>query len=340
MTSLERVVAALQGEPQPRPPFTMVLSLYGARLTGCPLADYYRQPERYAEGQEAVLELCAPDILFSPFALPLEGEAFGCELCSLPTGPPNIRKPAVRSAEACLRLPLPDVDSHPSLLYLRNSVRRLAAEHRGQTPICAVMTAAVDLPKMLMGIDLWIETLLFAPEVAAAILEKAHLHFVRMANALLADGADFIGLTTMATSPNILFPKLIDTVILPALARSFAEVRGPIVFHHGGNPMAALLPKYLDLPNVAGFLIDHRDRFAEARAIVGPQRLLLGNLNGPTLSRIPQDSVLNQVDRILADRRDDPCFLFCTSAADVSFDTPPTMIRAIAERIRSTSEAP
>lgn len=340
MTSLERVVAALQGRPQPHPPFTIVLSLYGASLTGCPLADYYRRPERYAEGQEAVLELCAPDILFSPFALPLEGEAFGCELVALPTAPPNIRKPAVRSAQACLRLPLPDVDSHPSLLYLRDSVRRLAAEHRGQTPVCAVMTAAVDLPKMLMGIDLWIETLLFAPEMAAAILEQAHRHFVRMANALLADGADFIGLTTMATSPTILFPKLIDTVIMPALARSFAEVQGPIVFHHGGNPMAPLLAKYLDLPNVAGFLIDHRDSFAEARAIVGPKRLLLGNLNGPTLSRMPLDAVLRQVDRILEDRRDDPCFLFSTSAADVPLDTPPAMLRAIAERIRSHRGAP
>ena len=106
-TSLDRVLAALAGKPQPRPPFTLTLSLYGARLTGCPLTEYYRKPERYAEGQEAVLDLCSPDILFSPFVLTLEAEAFGSELKFLPDNPPNIRKPAVRSADEFIRLPLP-----------------------------------------------------------------------------------------------------------------------------------------------------------------------------------------------------------------------------------------
>ena len=252
-TSLDRVLAALAGKPQPRPPFTLTLSLYGARLTGCPLTEYYRKPERYAEGQEAVLDLCSPDILFSPFVLTLEAEAFGSELKFLPDNPPNIRKPAVSSADEFISLPLPDVDSHPSLLYLRECVRHLAKKHHGKAPICGIMTASVDLPAIVMGIDMWIETLIFAPEKAAAILEKTHLHFVRMANALLADGASFIGLTTVCTNPRILFQKMIDTVILPALERSFREVKGAIVFHHGANPMVPLLKNYLTLPNVVSF---------------------------------------------------------------------------------------
>lgn len=335
MTSLDRVLAALQGQAQPRPPFTMALSLYGAKLTGCPLSEYYRRPECYAEGQEAVVDLCAPDILFSPFALPLEGEAFGCELKFLPTSPPNIKKPAVRTADACMELPFPDIDSHPSILYLRETVRRMAGKYHGKTPICGIMTACVDLPKMLMGIDMWIETLLFAPDKATIILEKAHNHFVRLANALFRDGADFIGLATMATSPRVLFPKLIDTVILPALERSFQELIGPVVFHHGGNPMAGLLKSYLDLPNVAGFLVDHRDSLAEARALLGPERLLLGNLNGPTLSKTPMARVLQTVDTILKDRADDPFFIFSTSAADVPLDTPAELLRIISEKIRT-----
>ncbi len=40
MTALERVMAAIEGKMQSRPPFTMTLSLYGARLTNCPLSEY------------------------------------------------------------------------------------------------------------------------------------------------------------------------------------------------------------------------------------------------------------------------------------------------------------
>lgn len=339
MTSLERVLLALQGKPQPSPPFTLTLSLYGARLIGCPLSEYYRRPERYLEGQEAVIDLCRPDIIFSPFALTLEAEAFGGELKFLPDNPPNTRKPAVRSADDFIRLPLPDVDSHSSLLYLRESTRLLAGRYRGDRAICGVVSASVDLPAMIMGIDQWIETLLFAPEKAVAILEKAHCHFVALANALLADGANFIALPTMFTNPQLLYPQLIDEVILPAFARSLAEVKGPIVFHHGGNPMVPSLGDYLALPNVAAYAVDHRDSLAEARRILGSDRLLLGNLNGPTLSRTSMDAVLSKVAQILDDRRGDPCFIFATSGADVPFDTPPVLLHAIATKIQSFSGA-
>lgn len=335
MTSLDRVLAALNGKPQTPPPFTLILSLYGARLTGCPLNEYYRNPRRYAEGQQAVMELCAPDILFGPFALPLEAEAFGSELVFLPANPPNVRKPSVRSLHDFLRLGLPDRDNHPSLLYLRESVRLLAGEYKGKTPICGVITAPVDLPALIMGIDQWIETLLFAEPEAEAILDAACRHFIGLANALFEDGADFIGLTTVFSNPLILFRKLIDERILPTLDRSFRELKGPIVFHHGGSPMVPFLHDYLALPNVAAFVVDYRDSLAQARRILGPDRLLLGNLNAPVLSRTPREAVLDTVARILKDRQDDPCFIFAGSGPDVPWGTPPELIRSIVERIRS-----
>ena len=335
MTALERVLAALQGKQQTRPPFTLTLSLYGARLTGCPLTEYYTRSQRYVEGQEAVIDLCCPEILFSPFALTLEAQAFGSELKFLPNNPPNVCKPAVRSADEFINLPLPDVDSHPSLLYIRESVRKLSEKYHGTIPICSIITASVDLPAIIMGIDMWIETLLFSPEKALDILEKMQIHFISMANALLADGASFIGLPIMFSNPRILFPKLIETMIIPALARCFQEVKGPIVFHHGGNPILPYLEGYKSLPNVVAFAVDHRDALGKARSFLGPTRLLLGNLNGLTLSKISEAKVLEKVDQILDDRKDDPCFIFSTSAADIPYDTHPELLQAISTKIRA-----
>ena len=285
MSSHERIIATLEGKPQSRTPYTFALSLYGAKLIGCALPDYYRNPQRYVEGQIAVHDLCSPDILFSPFAVSLEAEAFGSELKFLPNAPPNIRKPAVRSADEFLGLSMPDVENHPSLLYFRESVRCLVERFKDQTPICGVLTAPVDLPAIVMGIDMWIETLVCAPEKAAEIIDKTKCHFIQMANALLEDGAAFICLPTMFTSPQILYPRLIDTLILPALNEAFKKVEGPIIFHHGGNPLVPYLDKYLSLSNVAGFAVDHRDSLSDARERLGSDRLLLGNICGPTLSR-------------------------------------------------------
>lgn len=335
MNSHERVLLARQGKSQPHRPFTLTLSLYGARLTGCPLTDYYRQPRCYVEGQEAVMALCAPDILFAPFSLTLEAEAFGSELKFLPNNPPNVRKPAYRSADEFLDQPSPDIDKHPSLGYLRESTRLLSAKYHGTVPICALLTATVDLPAIILGIDQWLETLLFAPDKAARIMEKTTNHFAAMANALLADGADFIGVPTMFINPQILYPHLIEEIILPALSTSFDMVQGPIIFHHGGNPMVSGLKEYAALPNVAGFSMDHRDSLAEARTTLGPERLLLGNLNGLTLGRVSPKIILEKVHRILEDRKDDPCFIFATANADIPFDTPPELLQAISQAIHN-----
>lgn len=335
MTSLERVLAALTGTPQPRPPFALTLSLYGARLSHCPLERYYRDARCYALGQQAVYNSFSPDILFAPFALTLEAEAFGGELIFLPNFAPNLRKPAVRSAQAFLDLEPPDIDNHPSLLYLRQAVREMRALFGDEVPICGILTAAVDLPAIVIGLDQWLETLLFAPDQAAAVLAKSTRHFQAMAGALFADGATFIGLTTVSTNPRILYRQVIDDLVLPALKNSFAGVQGPIVFHHGGNPMVPYLADYLDLPGVVGYAIDHRDSLAEARAALGPERVLLGNLNGPPLARLSPEKVMTQVDAILEDRRDDPRFIFLTAGADIPMATPPELLQAISRRITS-----
>lgn len=335
MNSKERVLLALRQQPQQQRPFTLTLSLYGARLTGCPLTEYYRQPHRYVEGQEAVMALCAPDILFAPFALSLEAEAFGSELIFLPNNPPNVKKPAFRSADEFIDQQAPDIDNHPSLCYFRESTRLLSGKYDGSTPICTLLTAPVDLPAIILGIDQWLETLLFAPDKAAHIMEKTTSHFAAMANALLADGASFIGVPTMFTNPRILYPHLIKEIILPALARSFSMVEGPIVFHHGGNPMASGLSEYASLPHVAGFALDHRDSLTEARAHLGPERLILGNLNGITLARVKSETIMKKVHEILEDRKEDPCFIFATANADIPFATPPELLQAIALAIRN-----
>ena len=54
MTGMERVLAALRGEPADRRAFTLALSLYGSRLSKCPTKEYFSDPRRYLEGQREV----------------------------------------------------------------------------------------------------------------------------------------------------------------------------------------------------------------------------------------------------------------------------------------------
>lgn len=338
MNSLDRVLAAVRGEPADRRAFALVLSLYGAKLTGCSLSDYYSNPVEYLAGQQAVVDLVDPDILFTPFALTLEARAFGCTLKHFDTAPPNVVRPACKGLSDLASLLAPDMESDPGLRYLVESTRHLSREFGREKAIAAVLTAPMDLPALLVSIDEWIEALLFHPEVRKELLRRASDHFVALASALFDAGANFVITPAVFANPRFLTQQMVQEHVVPPLAEAFSRVSGPIVFHHGGNPLAACLDLFKDLPNVLGFALDHRDSFAEARAIVGETPVLLGNLSGPHLPGLSPEEAYAQTGSILSDRAADPRFIFCTSNADVPWSTAPETIQAVARAVRNAGK--
>ena len=335
MTSLERVIAALQGTKTDRRAFTMTLSLYGAKLTGCPLTEYFTNPEKYAEGQAMVLERCRPDIIFTPFSLALEARAFGSEVVFLPQNPPYIKKPFIRNPNDIGKIKVPDIENHEALLYIRTATRLLADKFGGTIPICGVLTSPMDLPAIIMGMDGWLEMLLFDRRKTATMISLMSEYFVGMANGMFDNGISFLAIPMMFTNPRLVFEKTVAGVVVPALAEMFGKLKGPVVFHHGGNPLAAYLHHYSTLPNVGGFVLDQHDDFSEAREIVGETVLLLGNLDGPSLGRISPEQAVEKARKIIDDRKGDAHFIFATSAADVAWDTPLETIEGIYELIRN-----
>ena len=337
MTSLERVLCALRGEPSDRRAFTLALSLYGARLSGCPIRSYYTDPMRYLEGQREVARFMDPDIVFAPFALPFEALAYGGEGVWLDKFPPNVRKPPFRERDPVQ--PLGDgLLQQQGVVYLVESTRLLAEEFGAVRPVCAVVTAPVDLPAMLMGIETWLVILLFDKERAARLMELAVDHFLRLTGAFFDAGAAFVAIPVMFANLRLVTPALLEKTILPELARAFGQVRGPLVYHHGGNRILDHLSMCSGLPNVAGFLLDPRDNLAQAREVLGPQRLILGNVNGPGLSRMQPGDVYASVTALLADRAADRSFLLASAHADIPFDTNPDVLLAVRQAVLDAGE--
>ena len=332
MTGLERVLCALRGEPADRRAFTLTLSLYGARLTGCSVREYFTAPRRYLEGQREVVRLLDPDILFAPFVLPFEALAYGGEEVWLERFAPNMRKPPFRDPD--LAEPLGEgLLLAPGVAYLLESTRLLAGEFGARKPVCAVLTAPVDLPAMLLGIETWLEILLFDPARSASLMHLAEGHFQRLAEALFQAGATFVATPVMFANLRLVTPGLLEKAILPCLARAYALCPGPVVFHHGGNRIEDHLGLYAGLPNVAGFVLDPRDSVSSARDVLGPQRLLLGNLDGPALARSDPHRARRQAAEILSNRSTDRPFVLASGHADVPYDTNPDTLLAVRQAV-------
>jgi len=335
VNSTQRIMATIQGAPTDRRAFVLIMSLYGARLTGCPLKDYYTDPDAYFQGQLAVQQKFEPDVLFSPFVLPYLGAAYGSQIKLFADQPPNLATPAIERAKDFASLTMPDVDANVHLTYLRKCLRRLTKEYKNAIPVGAFALSPVDLPSMIMGMEVWLETLLFDPHLAEAIIEQVTVHFIEYTDALFSDGVSFIVLPLPFANLRIITPKIATQIAVPCLKRAFERVAGPLVLHHVGASFLKSLAHLQGLPNVLGYYVGKEDSLVEAREIVGPQKTLLGNIDGPGLRKRTADDIHQQALDILDQMQDDPRFILATSSPDIDLETPEANIQAIINAVKA-----
>lgn len=335
MNSMERLQNLLAGQPLDRRPFTLLLSLYGAVLTGCPLERHYSEPAAYVRGQTAVREVFRPDVLFAPVAVAALAEAFGARVQYSAEVAPVVVAPAVRSAAEWASLPSPDPDRHPRLLYLREALRLLAAEHGREVPIAAVLLAPFDLASLVIGIDEWMGTLLFDRPTAEMIVRRLTPFVVDMANRCFEGGATFVVLSVMYASPGFVTRDIATRFSRPALAEVLAQLRGPVVLHHVEHPLLPHLDALAGLPGVAGIALAEGDDLNRAREILGPGPILLDGPAAPWLRNASRTEVEAVCRTFLEDRRDDPRFILATSKTDVYYDTPAENIHALREAVEA-----
>jgi uroporphyrinogen decarboxylase len=334
MNGLERIMATVTGDDADYQPFTLLLSLYGSSLIKTNTIDYYRDPELWFKGQEAVVKAFDPDIVISPFSFPIEAEAFGSELVFLNKYAPNIKKPIITKLSQIDSLPSPDFDKLQSIQFFLKATDLLAENYKKDHAIAAPIHSPADIPALLMGMEMWIDTLLFHPADVEKLMKKTVEHFVRLGNVLIERGATFLVVPVNFITAMIITPKIFNS-LLPYLEDSFRQIKGPIVIHNGGSKLLPYMEYYAMLPNVIAILIEQTESFDETRKIVGDKMVLMGNIDGPNIIKLTKERAVEKTLKILNNRKNDKHFIFASSNADIPYDTPVETIQAVVDTIRN-----
>jgi uroporphyrinogen decarboxylase len=335
MNSRERVSAVVTGGAFDRRPFAGVFSLYGARLTGCPLERYYNDSGEYLSGVSAVVEQIAPDIILSPFFLADMAEAFGGKVKYFDDQAPNLIEPAINDLADLSNLTIPHVDSSPRLVYVRDAVRGMKQRFGESKIIGGLLLSPTEIPVMIMSLKNWLSAVIDQDPRVKQMYDIVVPLFIDYANTLLAEGADFLAMPMAFTTPKILTRHLVETQIVPILREVFAEIKGPLYMHHTGTTYNEFIDLLADLPNVYGFVTDERDDLQASRQKIGPQKVLFSGLNGPEIDNHTPEEIYDKVTAVLQNRADDPHFVFTLSGPDVPFNTPLENIRTITYAIRA-----
>lgn len=330
-------MAAMKGKTSDRRALSLTLSLYGASLTSCPMNRYFTDSRAYFQGQCAVADKCGSDMLFSPFVLTAEAEAFGSTTAQPCNNPPVLKKHAISDIHDISRIQIPDPDTHPRLLYIREALNMMVSHLGSSFPIAAPVTSPMDLPVLLMGLENWLEIILFNDSLFEDVRQICTEHFVSWANILFAQGASVLVIPSMFSNPSLISEILVCRIMLPALNSAFGRLNGPIIFHHGGQKLTKHLHLYKDLPNIAGFLIGHQDNLLQAREVLGPNMLLMGNLDGPSLRAMTPHQIRRQCVQILDQMSADRNFILASANADIAAATPAENLESIISAIADSS---
>lgn len=328
MNGYERVMSCVMGKETDRPPVSGLLSLYGAKLINASTTDYYQKPELYIEGQRRVIEVFNPDIIFTPFALALEAQVFGCNVIIPNQSFPYITKRPFESIKQIYEIDMGHLDMSVYFDYFLKVARRLSELYKGQKAIGGFWMDPYDLLLTVVGPELFVECCLFNQSDFNEIIEKFTEHSLWVANKYLEAGVDFLVVPGGVCNSALLTKRMIEEIVLSNLGNVFKKVGGPIVLHNGGYKIGKNMELYKDLPNLMGVVINKADSLEEALNIL-KKKVIIGHFSSLLVHELKPNQILDICLKMLekADRHNN--YILMTSEADIPFEASNEQILAL-----------
>lgn len=316
LTSMQRFAALQKGQLPDRVPIICNLMEQGAQELGLSIQDYYQSGEQVARGQLALCQKYGYDSLLGIFYAALDAEVLGCKnLIYASDGPPNVGQLVIRKKEDIALLKGSDnLHQHPRMRELLRCIRRLKEESAGRWPVLGAATASFSLPAMLMGIGPWLELCLWGdPQLRETLLQLCSRFCTAKIQALCEAGADFIIYTNPVASSSFITPDKFRERALPWVLRDLESVgTAGLVYFNGGGIINPILADLQQNTAIGAYYLNPFDDIAEARQILGPNKLLVGTINDiPLLTWSPAEIDV-EVRRIMTEGKAAGGFIFGT----------------------------
>jgi MtaA/CmuA family methyltransferase len=330
MTGRERLLALIDGQEADCLPFVPITMLFAAARAGVSFRDYATDYRVMAEAQLRVAGEFGHDHLTTMSDPAREAADFGASVEYFPDQPPAIiEAQALLSDKSSLNhLNLPDPlgggRMHDRVLAIDLLRRRTGNDKAVEGWVEGPCAEAADLRGINHLMLDFFDDPVFVRDLFDLVVENA----LRFARPQVEAGADWIGVGDAAAS--LIGPKLYEQYVWPyekKLVDGLHDMGARVRLHICGNirkifrGIGALGCEIVDL--------DYLAPVREAREAMGPDQVLLGNLDPVSILRNgTPDSITREIAQCHADAG--PRFIV-SAGCEVVRDTPLENFRALAE---------
>ena len=282
MTSRERVLAALAGEPVDRTPVcnpTNVATVELMDLVEAPFPDANRNPELNARLAACGYTELGFDAIAPYFTIIQESSALGCEMqWEQKDNWPTVRmsKPIWRGPED-VQIPA-DFLEHQDTRAIIRSIELLRAEFGDQVAIVGKTMGPWTLAYHVFGVEPFLLMSIDDPEMTLDALHRLKEISVLFGEAQIAAGADVLTFPDHATG-DLVSGEYYRRFLLEIHQEMAERLPVPLILHICGGTLDRL--DYIAQSGMAAFHFDSKNDQAEAMAIADGRIKLVGNINNP-----------------------------------------------------------
>jgi len=333
VTGRERVLAMLEGRPPDRLPCMPITMMFAGDQAGVKYADYARDHRVLVEAQVRTAEEFDLDYVSAISDPAREAADYGAQLTWFEDQPPDLSEANSLLAEKSLlgKLPLLDAvkggrteDRIRGVELLR---RRAGAEKLVEGWVEGPCAEAADL----RGINRLMLDFTDDPGFVRELFDFVVDNAIAFARAQTEAGADIIGVGDAAAS--LAGPRIYEEFVWPAEKRLVDGIHaagGRVRLHICGNTRFALA----EMGRLGCEIVDldYPVPVAEARAQMGPNQVLLGNINPVRILRNGTPDIVTQA--IAQCHRDAGPRYIVGAGCEIPRDTPPENVQALAAYAR------
>ncbi len=278
------VLTLLRGQrPARAPRFSGLISVTqsGLESVGLRFSETHTDAEKMAAAATTSHRLFGFASATAPLDMCVEAEALGAlvdfradadePLFPIPAAP-------LAADPASLSLPLPAHILHLGRLpIVCEALTRLKDSVGATAAVGAWVPGPFTLALQIMPVNAVLMEVARAPEQVARVLAPLTALLMEVAAAYRAAGADFITVHEMGGSPGVIGPRAFETLVLPCLQTLLAALPAPRVLSVCGRAGRAL--PLLAAAGAEAISVDQQTNLAQARATLGPEALLFGNID-------------------------------------------------------------
>jgi [methyl-Co(III) methanol-specific corrinoid protein]:coenzyme M methyltransferase len=296
MNSRERVLKLFAREPIDYiPVFSGYgnITVHGLEKYGWRFAEIHTNAEKMAKMAATTYELFGFECAVCPFDMGVEAEVLGSEVNFYAhrddvVYPTIVKHAAEKVVDLNIQVPQ-DLKNAGRIPIVREALSILKERVGNDVAIGSWVLGPYTLAGQLVDLSDLSKSAIKKPELMNEILRKLADYLLDVIKLYREAGADYVTVREMGAGPDILSPRVFDSLIKPHLQHMFAAIESPKILHMCGDTNAIV--ELLGDCGAEVLSVEDKNDVIATRKLLGPDTLIFGEIDayGVLVAGKPKD---------------------------------------------------